>query len=350
MRPLENFKENIENRVNAKIKPAIDLKRFLFKLFGFLVVFYSVSACIYFLSDENRLTDRNAKIFVADLLKSDLVIHQPVCEDRREIFQRVIQHQKKHFTYLFLGSSRILQFGKYTGYENALNLGLLGATLEDMLITDSLVNYYGISADTVIFEFSPWFVDSGTDNRFRQFLFRENVMDAVKRILQFDHGWNNLETCFPKWLNNYQCLKDVKHPENFRRKFSDGSSARKPISAKKRKLEIEHFVTALYQMKDFYKIHYKRLKLYLNAVKRTSQKQLTFVVLSPFHANLFQQKPKDSRVLNILKSEQLLRLGLPDRVRIIGSFNSHLMKFHDSDFMDGFHITDEAVRTKLRIH
>jgi hypothetical protein len=350
LRPLENFKENIENRINAKIKPAVDLKRFLVKLFMFLMLFYSLSACVYFLSDENRLTDRNAKIFVDDLFKSDLVIHQPVCEDRREVFQRILQHQKKHFTYLFLGSSRILQFGKYTGYENALNLGLLGASLEDILITDSLVNHYGISADTVIFEFSPWFVDSGNDNRYRQFLFNENTTDAVKRILQFDHGWNNLETCFPKWINNYQVFKEVSHPENFRRKFSDGSSARKPISSKKRKLEIEHFVTALYQMKDFYKIHYNRLELYLNVVKRTSQKQRTFVVLSPFHADLFHQKPKDKRVLNILKSEMLLKSKLPQKARVIGSFNPNMGGFHDTDFMDGFHITDEALRTKLRLH
>lgn len=323
--------------------------RFIRKLAFFLLVIYSISGAIYFFSDENRLTDRNAKIFVNDLLREDIVIHQPVCEDRREVFQRIIKNQNKHFTYLFMGSSRILQFGKYTGYSHALNLGLLGAGLEDLIISDSLRRHYGITADTLVFEFSPWYVDSGTDSRYKQFLFKENMYDALKRIAQFDHGIINLQTCFPQWKKNYQFFHEVKSPENFRRKFSDGSSARKPISERKRKLEIEHFVTALYQMKAFNKIYNDRLDAYLRVVQNNAQKQPTWVVLSPFHPDLFEQKPNDKRVVNILKSEKLLRKKLPTSVHLLGSFNPTVGNFHDSFFMDGFHITDEAVRTHLRL-
>jgi lysophospholipase L1-like esterase len=327
----------------------ISVIRFIRKLAFFLLVFYSISAAIYFFSDENRLTDRNAKIFVNDLQKGDLVIHQPVCEDRREVFQRILQNQNKHFTYLFIGSSRILQFGNRTGFKNALNVGLLGAGLEDVILSDNLCRNYGITADTVVFEFSPWYVDSGTDKRYQQFLFRENAYDALKRIVQFDHGITNFQTCFPRWKRNYQFFHEVKSPEIFRRKFSDGSSARKPISERKRKLEIEHFVTALYQMKAFNKIYNDRLDAYLRVVQNNAQKQPTWVVLSPFHPDLFEQKPNDKRVVNILKSEKLLRTKLPTSVHLLGSFNPAVGNFHDSFFMDGFHITDEAVRTHLRL-
>ncbi|MCX7353171.1 MAG: hypothetical protein NTW22_07930, partial [Proteobacteria bacterium] len=61
-----------------------------------------------------------------------LVIKDEMCEDRRAVYQNILLHKNQHFNTVFIGSSRIMQLGKYTGIKNALNLGMSGANLNDI--------------------------------------------------------------------------------------------------------------------------------------------------------------------------------------------------------------------------
>lgn len=339
-----------KNGISYSNKPTsiYSMKKFFAKLSVFLLVLYSISTCIYLFSDENRLTDRNAKLFVSDLSQSDLVVYLPICEERRVVFQRILNCRNRHFKYLFIGSSRIMQFGKLTGYDNALNLGVSGAGLEDVLIADSLRKAYGITCDTIMVDFNPWYVQAKTDERYLQYNGFENVKHAFKHIFMFDHSLNNLKTIPVSKDSKYQPISKVSNPESFHVKNQDGSTIHKPISNKKRALEIEHFVKELYQMKKFDTIQLDRLDVFKSWVKNTSMQTPLKMVLSPFHPQLFKQKLTDHRVKNILKSEQIVRSWDFSNVQVIGTFYDRDGKFQDSDFYDGFHITDEALRTKLK--
>jgi len=320
--------------------------RFIRKLAFFLLVFYSISAAIYFFSDENRLTDRNAKIFVNDLQKGDLVIHQPVCEDRREVFQRILQNQNKHFTYLFIGSSRILPFGRETGFQNGLNLGVSGAVLEDVFIVDSLCKHYKITCDTLFVDFNPWYAQRRTDQRHLHFNRKLNLKDAALKVFQFNHSINNLNTINTRSKANYEFAREVKNAKAFHTKIVDGSSIHKPLTTQKRQMEIDHFVTGMYQMKYFKKINRKRLLDFQNWLHNKNQP--VKVILSPFHPKLFELKGKDPRVQNILKLEREMKNLKISNVRVLGGFEPQNAGFLESDFYDGFHITDEAVIKKFR--
>jgi hypothetical protein len=339
------------NRVGVKDSPERKITTssnlFLFKLTKFLVVLYSISTCLYLLTDENRLTDRNAKIFVSDLAQNSLVIHQPICEERREVFQRILKYRNRHFKYLFIGSSRIMQFGKHTGYEDGLNLGVSGAGLEDVLIVDSLRRNYGITCDSLFVDFNPWYVQSKTDERFLQFDEYENVKHALTHIFMFDHSINNLKTIPFSKKSNYQPFNTVKNPELFHIKNQDGSSIHKPISARKRNWEIEHFVKEMYQMKNFDSIQQSRMLIFKNWALKNSLKTPMTIILSPFHPTLFNQRITDQRVKNILVTENIVRSWNHANIQVVGTFYSGDGKYIDSDFYDGFHLTDEAVRTKL---
>ncbi len=341
-----------KNGIKDSLKPTPNpsIKRFFTKLSVFLWILYSISTGIYFFTDENRLTDRNAKLFVSDLSQNDLVVYQPICEERRVVFQRILQCRNRHFKYLFIGSSRIMQFGKHTGYENGLNLGVSGAGLEDVLIADSLRKAYGITCDTIMVDFNPWYVQDKTDERYLQYNGFENVKHAFKHIFMFDHSLNNLKTIPLSKDSKYQPISEVNNPESFHIKNQDGSTIHKPISNNKRALEIEHFVKGLYQMKKFDKIQLDRIDVFKSWVKNTSTQTSLVIVLSPFHPLLFKQRLKDQRVKNILISEQIVRNWDILNTQVIGSFYDRSDKYLDSDFYDGFHITDEAVRTKLRLH
>lgn len=323
--------------------------QFLFKLTKFLVVLYSISTCIYLVTDENRLTDWNAKIFVSDLSQNSLVIHHPICEERREVFQRILKYKNRHFKYVFIGSSRIMQFGKHTGYEDGLNLGVSGAGLEDVLIVDSLRKTYGITCDSLYVDFNPWYVQSKTDERFLQFDGLENVKHALAHIFMFDHSINNLKTIPFSKTSNYQPISTVKNPESFHIKNQDGSSIHKPLSTRKRALEIEHFIREMYQMKNFDSIQPSRMLIFKNWALKNSLIAPITIVLSPFHPTLFKQRISDRRVKNILATERIVRSWNHANTQVIGTFYSRDSNYIDSDFYDGFHLTDEAVRVKLSV-
>lgn len=347
---MENYSDKMGISDSQKSTSTESVKSFFGKLSAFLVVLYSISTCIYFFSDENRLTDRNAKLLVSDLAQNDLVIYQPICEERRVVFQRISQFRNRHFKYLFIGSSRIMQFGQHTGYENALNLGVSGAGLEDVLIADSLRKAYGITCDTIMVDFNPWYVQTKTDERFLQYIGFENVKHAFKHIFMFDHSLNNLKTIPLSKDSKYQPISKVNNPESFHIKNQDGSTIHKPISNKKRALEIEHFIKGLYQMNKLDSIRPARMNAFKTWASNTSKKTPLKIVLSPFHPLLFKQRITDQRVKNILISEQIVRNWNVSNIQVIGTFYDQEGKYLDSDFYDGFHITDEAVRTKLRLY
>jgi hypothetical protein len=135
-----------------------NLKLFIIKIVVLYTIVLTMSLIIYFFSKHNLISDYTAKIFISNFSKKNLVIKKEIAEERRVVYQNIAKNKNKHFNYLIIGSSRVMQFGKLTGFQNSLNLGVSGAGLNDIKYIYKLTKENKSTYDTIIFDFNPWLV------------------------------------------------------------------------------------------------------------------------------------------------------------------------------------------------
>ena len=95
-------------------------------------------------------------------------------------------------------------------------------------------------------------------------------------------------------------------------------------------------------MRNFYKIDnslfYKTVSLFNSA----SSHGKCIVTLTPFHEDIFILKRNDNRVKNISIIEQKLIKSKRD-FQVFGSFNPCHINVNECDFLDGFHLNENAI-------
>jgi hypothetical protein len=277
---------------------------------------------------------------------NNISVTQEIAEERRVVFQNVIQNKGKHFRHLIIGSSRVMQFGGLTGFENALNLGVSGASLNDIEFLYELARKNNITYDTIIFDFNPWLAISNSDSRYKQFDYYHQLKNALFDIVKFNYNYEDLITVLGLFNNYQSSFKTASNQEIVNHthfiKLKDGSIQQKKLTRKDRKREIKSFVKGLYQMQNFYRIDNLLLRNTVSLFNSASSFGNCVVTLTPFHEDIFRLKSNDNRVKNILILEQQL-IESKRNFQIFGSFNPYNIKVKESDFLDGFHLKESSV-------
>ncbi|MEY3598010.1 MAG: hypothetical protein RL521_432 [Bacteroidota bacterium] len=320
------------------------MKRLLTTLLVFGIVIYGSSIALFFFSKQNNITDWTSKTFVTASLAQDLSIANAPCDERRAVVHRVSQLSGKHFTHLIIGSSRVMQLGKYTGFKNALNLAVSGASFEDLKIILQLVNDNHIQFDSLHLDFNPWYAAPSNDDKFKLFDFQNNVKEGLKDIALFRFGKSDLISMIPSL--NYQPLIASPEASTSHIIFNDGSIKQKTNFEEKRIKTINYSITNLYhKLRDFYHIDSGYLNQVFAFYHALSKEKPTTIYLSPFHPKLFEAYHSDTRIQNILLSERLFRKYCAD-IPSKGSFanNKDYIEVEDSQFLDAMHISEVAIR------
>lgn len=320
------------------------MKRLLLTLLVFGWVLYGTSTLVYFFSKENHITDLAAKRFVQQSVNHDLVIANAPCDERRAAFQRIKAAANRHFTHLIIGSSRVMQMGKFTGFKNSLNLGVSGASFEDIEIIYNLVAENNITFDTLHVDFNPWYSHEDDEAKFKTFDPQYNLQEGLKTIGLFKFHRPEILSILPALC--YQNIKDSPKNTPGHIIFSDGSIKQKATPPEKRLKNVNNTVTNLYhKIRTHSSIQIHHLKKVFHFYDQCSQRKTTIVYLSPFHPSLFRTYPHDDRILNIKRSEQLLKQYC-SHLKIVGSFEStqidHL--FDSTCFIDAMHIDEQAIQ------
>ena len=320
------------------------MKFFLKKIAIYLLIFFAISSTLYYFSKHNLLFDYTAKKFVQALSLSDQVIKDEFAEDRRICFQLIAKHKKQHFQHLFIGSSRIMQLGKYTGFQKSLNLGVSAANLNDIQSVIQLTHLNQIQFDTLVIDVNPWTVCTSIESRYHEFSTLYNIRTALKDIFTFNFEPNDLFDLFKTGQKKYFSANnnDIHNPNNFIR-FSDGSIKQKTLGPFMKSGRVDFFCQDLYLLKNFYHIDTLLLNQFVDLLKSESKKHPVIVFLSPFHPKLFQTKNSDIRVRNLQKLESQLFAKTPKNIQIIGGFNPIKFNLTDSNFVDGFHINETTI-------
>jgi hypothetical protein len=305
-----------------------------------------MSLIIYFFSKHNLISDYTAKIFISNFSKKNLVIKKEIAEERRVVYQNIAKNKNKHFNYLIIGSSRVMQFGKLTGFQNSLNLGVSGAGLNDIKYIYKLAKENKLTYDTIIFDFNPWLSIEGTDDRFNQFFSQYRTKNAIKDIFKLDYNLEDIITTLEA-LNNYLCpfhpadTFEIESHSHFI-KFTDGSIQQKHLSDDKRTSQIRSFGKGLYQMRSFYSINYSLLNETVNLFNEASNFSTCFVTMTPFHPELFNKNTNDIRIFNINRIETDF-ISSKHKFKIFGSFNPNKLNLRERDFLDGYHLKEDAI-------
>ncbi len=326
------------------------MKRLIISLLIFCLVLFGTSLLIFYFSKANLVTDTSAKRFISTSLQYDLIIANAPCDERRAVAQRIKQLNNRHFTHLIIGSSRVMQLGKFTGFNNALNLGVSGASYEDLKIILDLVKLNQITFDSLHLDFNPWYASPSNDQRFLYFDQVHNIESGLKDIVLFRYSKSDFKSIIPSL--NYKIRTLVPEKCNDHIIFSDGSIKQKSHGEEKRIKNLNYSIKNLYhKIREFYVIDEKYLSQVFQFYHEVSSQYPTTIYLSPFHPLLFQTYPQDSRIQNILKTENLFRKHCGD-IPAKGSFvnQTSYIDVPSEMFLDAMHISEVAIRKYFTSH
>ena len=320
------------------------MKRFASNTVLYLSIFLVISLYFYFATKHNLITDYTAKKFARAFNQNSLVIKDEMCEDRRAVYQNIILHKNGHFSTLFIGSSRIMQLGKYTGINNALNLGMSGANFYDIQYVYQLVIANNIHYDTLVLDINPWTVCPSIENRQIQFNKLEILKLFLKDVFTFNYSKKDIQYALSTKENTFHVANysDIGNPNNFI-KFTDGSIKQITLGPIKRAGRIATFCNELYLLNNFFSIDITLFNNTKKLIESELHQTPTYLILSPFHPNLFKQRKNDIRVKNLFVLEEKIRKEYNAKINIIGSFNPNNLKMTDSNFVDGFHLTETSI-------
>jgi hypothetical protein len=301
---------------------------------------------IYFFSRHNMISDYTAKIFVSTFSNNTLSVKHEIAEERRVVHHNIIKNKNKHFDHLIIGSSRVMQFGTLTGFQNSLNLGVSGANLTDIKHIYKLTKENNITYDTIIFDFNPWLIIDGSDSRYKQFSNFHKFKYAIYDIFKFNYNLEDIITIFGT-LNNYSNSFQVANNNEIKQhsyfiKNTDGSIQQKALSSKDRTTQIQSFSKGLYQMGSFKTINYQMLNETIKLFNEASKKGICLVTLTPFHMEMYEKNKNDIRVKNIFIIEDAFKNSIHN-FNIYGSFNHSKINVNETDFLDGFHLKEDAI-------
>ncbi len=303
-----------------------------------------ISLYLYFATKHNLITDYTAKKFVTAFNKNNLVQKDEICEDRRSVYQNILFHKNRHFSTVFIGSSRIMQLGKYTGINNALNLGMSGANFYDLQYVYQLVKANNILYDTLVFDINPWTVCNSIENRHIQFNNLEIFKLFLKDVFTFNYSKKDIQNALSTKENTFHIANysDIENPNNFI-KFKDGSIKQITLGPNKRRGRISTFCRDLYLLKKFYTVDTALFNKSKKLLESEIINNAVYIILSPFHPLLFEERKSDIRVKNLSFLENKIRKEFNSKIKIIGSFNPNNLNLTDSNFLDGFHLTEKSI-------
>lgn len=323
------------------------MKGFYFKFFWFIGLLVIVSTVLTITSSKDLVTDIYPRKISDYLVKGQHVIfYDEFVDDRRLVDLIIYNNRNRRFKNLIIGSSRIMKYGTHTGFENSLNLGVSGATLEDLEIILNNVFKNNITYDRIIVDFNPWYLQENVDTRFKNFYFYFRLLRTLKSILTFNHDFSEFVVSINLLFNSNSAFFATPKIINYNHfiKFNDSSIFEKPLTPEKKEYFVQRFLKHYYLMSSFYKLDNNRLNRFVKLLKLNNRDNVKVVVnITPFHPTFIKRNKNDLRVKNILKSQILLRKQIGENIFVIGDFNPIRINLNSSDFRDGFHLTEEGI-------
>ncbi len=287
--------------------------------------------------------------------------------DERIFVKELIKVENRNIKNVVLGSSRIMQISNSNENSPTLNLGVSGASLEDLIaISDLAISKF--NPETLVIGLDPWLINSNSgqtrwlsiksdyviaQDKLDDFNLRTSKHDLVLKSKQSQvppFGYTFAENLYSKYNHSFNksYISNFSLPELIAKKRRDGTHIYGINHLKDQKNLNPITVSNSY---DYGMGNFSTSKNLISEVetyiKFYSQKTKIILILTPY---LYQQEPSNVNYTIIQEIENKYRIMANDlNVEIIGSFDSRKLNCTKADFYDGFHAKPSCL-TKLPIN
>jgi peptidoglycan/LPS O-acetylase OafA/YrhL len=323
-----------------------------------ILVALAVTTTLLFRSD----IDNQAEAKLAAVLSKNRAVYAPKVDERVFIKYRV-KFEELTPDAIILGSSRIMQIGNHNYNGSVLNLGVSGASIEDIIsIADMSVRKFNPS--TVLIGMDPWLFNSlsGQDRwralepEFQSAV--EFVQPSYKQSGKTDpllskalHSANYFTQIGLKIFNlvNFSDLAaDVEYTEPRDRIRRDGSRIYNSTYAQMKPQKIKQGFKKLldYGMTPF-SYSQERQFIFERFLKHHKVDRRIILVMSPYHPAMFDMM-KHERQQFLQIEDKYRNLAARNEIEIVGSFDPVTVGCPVGEFFDGMHPNDQCMMRLLK--
>jgi peptidoglycan/LPS O-acetylase OafA/YrhL len=330
-------------------KKKIDLKFFFKAIFitsNFLVLFSYIS--------YNSFSSKNStEVLLAKSLVNKKAIYATKMDERLFIKNRIIYENLKPKV-LVIGSSRIMQISNDNFNQQALNLGVSGASIEDH-ISITLMALEKFNVNTILLGADPWlFNDFANQERWKSIsdeyqISLKNILlkskdyriiqykDYKEKYLFYDHFLEKLYS----FLNIRKLDLEIK--ENQIKNLTKPVILRdgKRVQIYKGKIEASLIEYSMYKYK-FSDEYYEIYKSFIKHLKDVHNKEVV-LVLSPYYLPSYKLTIQKNPFYLDLENK-FKKLSKETNIKIIGSYDASSIPCDDNEFYDYMHPKDTCMK------
>jgi peptidoglycan/LPS O-acetylase OafA/YrhL len=295
---------------------------------------------------------------LAKNLSKTNVIYSTNMDERKFIMSR-INYEEKQYNSLVLGSSRIMQISETFQNRNFINLGVSGASVED-IITIGTMAIDRFDPKIIYIGADAWIFNSNSgQNRWKSIeieykqalqiisnLSEENILNKKKIYAKRESslGFNLYKIVNLSSFNNNEKLND--NPGVYDKIRRDGSRVYNLKYSNLTETEINESIEAQssYSIENF-KFSETAYTNFVSLLKYVRNKNIEIIlVLSPYHPTLYEKLiDNNSIILEIEKKFRAISSSL--NIQILGSYNSQKCGCTKFDFYDGMHPKDKCINS-----
>jgi peptidoglycan/LPS O-acetylase OafA/YrhL len=295
---------------------------------------------------------------LAKNLSKDNVIYSTNMDERKFIMSR-IKYEEKRYNSLILGSSRVMQISEKFQHKSLINLGVSGASVEDIIAIGNMA-IQRFRPKIIYIGVDPWLfnLNSG-ENRWKSIESEyKQSLNIILKLMKSDtlnkmNFQNNTESSLGHDLYNLINLSAFSIPQKlndspgiYDKIRSDGSRVYNLKYSNLTETQIDESIEG----QSFYKIeNYKFSKTayinFLTFLKYIQNKSIEIIlVLSPYHPTLYNNLINNNfKIIEIENKFRVIATSL--NIQILGSYDSKKCGCTKFDFYDGLHPKDNCINS-----
>lgn len=328
-------------------------------LFGGILIFVGLSTS-YVLRSNPKFQVENA--LAESLAKGKTVYAQNV--DERLLIKSRIEAEIARPDIVVAGSSRVMQIGEQALPGRVLNLGVSGASIEDIVsILDMATEALG--PKTLLIGLDPWLLNRNSGQR--RWLALKSEYELAARKLRPESMTPGLEKealfvgkdrsgeslgdslyFLYKSVNTRSLVADNDSVEYKHKIRPDGRRVYNLAYTTKGQDEMARGFSQLmdYSMKR-YELSEENLRLLGSMIRHYKTQNHIVLVLAPYHPDMYDRLKKEFPLY--LEIEAIFRKVASEQgVNIVGSYDPSLVGCKEADFFDGIHPNDFCMKKVLQ--
>ncbi|MEQ8478625.1 MAG: hypothetical protein RIB54_20425 [Fulvivirga sp.] len=345
------------------------MKKFIFKTSIFSVTTLFILVSVNYLSDSAKIFHEGYEKKISKIIFSNHNATNISNYDERILQKELISELNSSPDILILGSSRTMLINStYFKTKKVINNSVTGASIEDLIAVYQMYVAKNKLPEKIILGIDPWLFNVnngltrwkslekeyyGFSNK-KSDLKKSVLNNKVKQLFSFSYfqaSFGNLpnlingnsEPVSTDEIYNQTTTKLVDASLSYGKKYREASIDQVNSKAKK------YTLGSIYSIEKFNDISSEIFQEFENLCFSILQNdiELSFF-LSPYHPIVFEKINEDYQIVLEVENK-VLQFANKKGIKCLGSFSPQKAEVNNSDFYDGMHCKEEAIKKIMRV-